>query len=711
MDRDRFMYERGRDMGMDREFEMRGRGGGGGGLLPGPVDDFEMGRERGPYGPSGILGEVPRGRPLLSEPSAPPSLMGRNGPTPSTVDPLTVGLQEQLMNHKRLEEKLNLRESQLALASNLLQQQSQMIGDINTKMGAPGLMGPAPGPLGPPGGPSPGRIPSLLDGPPGPRPGPPPMMPMKRPNEGMRMDMKRSRFDQGPPPTVHQGRPDFIRPGGIRREEYDPKFPTTDRGFGQHMRSRQHEERMRGVGDVARSNMARNQAQQHLRLLEDDDSFCKLCVEPLKIPADKHKKTSIHRKRVVQVNMGCRWCNVPCFKNFKEVLNHRGTKRHMDNEKKNKDLGSKRSDSSERDHRDRDRRRHDDDRGHGKDKDKKSSTSSSLSSSKKDSKDSKDSKEYKDSKSNGTSKSSTSSKPTEKKVAPKPEVKDEKVLKAQLDASEKDMKEMETATFDSKKPVGQSLVIPVTGFFCKLCHKFYNNEEAAKVGHCKTQVHFDKFKTAMLAKLKKKVEADKKALDEAVKEKTEKEAKEKSKTVVKEESKTEIIEIKDDDETAEKEEVESVDEGKAEEDSTEQTTAQNQDETMDPDDTMKTVDFADVTAEEKSLLADGDENGTAKMEDENQNGDADHTEDDIADNSDAAIIGLEESNEDQTTDDAQNENEAENETENPENETDETITEEATETSEPTEGATTKSPRSRVRTGKPRGGKAKRGKK
>jgi len=40
-------------------------------------------------------------------------------------------------------------------------------------------------------------------------------------------------------------------------------------------------------------------------------------------------------------------------------------------------------------------------------------------------------------------------------------------------------------------------VISVTGYFCKLCHKFYNNETMARITHCKSQAHFDKFLVRM----------------------------------------------------------------------------------------------------------------------------------------------------------------------------------------------------------------------
>ena len=46
---------------------------------------------------------------------------------------------------------------------------------------------------------------------------------------------------------------------------------------------------------------------------------------------------------------------------------------------------------------------------------------------------------------------------------------------------------------DDAAVAGVDQVISVTGYFCKLCHKFYNNEMMARITHCKTQAHFDKY--------------------------------------------------------------------------------------------------------------------------------------------------------------------------------------------------------------------------
>lgn len=52
--------------------------------------------------------------------------------------------------------------------------------------------------------------------------------------------------------------------------------------------------------------------------------------------------------------------------------------------------------------------------------------------------------------------------------------------------------------------VGVEQVISVTGYFCKLCHKFYNNETMARITHCKTQTHFDKYLDHMRQKSQEK---------------------------------------------------------------------------------------------------------------------------------------------------------------------------------------------------------------
>jgi len=41
-------------------------------------------------------------------------------------------------------------------------------------------------------------------------------------------------------------------------------------------------------------------------------------------------------------------------------------------------------------------------------------------------------------------------------------------------------------------------VIPVTGFFCKLCNIFYTDESKAKSQHCRSLEHHNNFKVTVI---------------------------------------------------------------------------------------------------------------------------------------------------------------------------------------------------------------------
>ncbi|XP_039618598.1 cip1-interacting zinc finger protein-like [Polypterus senegalus] len=49
----------------------------------------------------------------------------------------------------------------------------------------------------------------------------------------------------------------------------------------------------------------------------------------------------------------------------------------------------------------------------------------------------------------------------------------------------------ENTQYNSETQYGSSFVIPVAGFLCRLCHKFYHFESAARVSHCKSLAHFE----------------------------------------------------------------------------------------------------------------------------------------------------------------------------------------------------------------------------
>nr|XP_057944397.1 zinc finger protein 638-like [Doryrhamphus excisus]XP_057944405.1 zinc finger protein 638-like [Doryrhamphus excisus] len=48
-----------------------------------------------------------------------------------------------------------------------------------------------------------------------------------------------------------------------------------------------------------------------------------------------------------------------------------------------------------------------------------------------------------------------------------------------------------TLSFDPSNPVGMEFLVPKTGFFCKVCNRFFSGNHDAQILHCKTLKHFD----------------------------------------------------------------------------------------------------------------------------------------------------------------------------------------------------------------------------
>ncbi|KFP55972.1 Cip1-interacting zinc finger protein, partial [Cariama cristata] len=40
---------------------------------------------------------------------------------------------------------------------------------------------------------------------------------------------------------------------------------------------------------------------------------------------------------------------------------------------------------------------------------------------------------------------------------------------------------------------GLDFLVPVAGYLCRLCHKFYHSDSAARLAHCKSLMHFENF--------------------------------------------------------------------------------------------------------------------------------------------------------------------------------------------------------------------------
>lgn len=94
------------------------------------------------------------------------------------------------------------------------------------------------------------------------------------------------------------------------------------------------------------------------------------------------------------------------------------------------------------------------------------------------------------------------SKSAEKDVAVLPQcpvkVPPNQIKKESLATKTKEKVVTEIPQYSPDVPIGQNYIVAVTGFYCKLCSKFYNNEKAAKESHCQSRSHYDKYKIAIL---------------------------------------------------------------------------------------------------------------------------------------------------------------------------------------------------------------------
>ncbi|TNN73807.1 Cip1-interacting zinc finger protein [Liparis tanakae] len=68
--------------------------------------------------------------------------------------------------------------------------------------------------------------------------------------------------------------------------------------------------------------------------------------------------------------------------------------------------------------------------------------------------------------------------------------------------------------YDSDTVYGSSFLVPVAGFICRLCKKFYNFESSALHAHCKTMKHFENLKkySELLSQKKEAVESSRESL-------------------------------------------------------------------------------------------------------------------------------------------------------------------------------------------------------
>ncbi|XP_064879604.1 matrin-3-like [Oncorhynchus nerka] len=75
---------------------------------------------------------------------------------------------------------------------------------------------------------------------------------------------------------------------------------------------------------------------------------------------------------------------------------------------------------------------------------------------------------------------------------------EEKQQQQQEEKKKKKKKQEEPlGPYQPDNPVGLDYLVPRTGFFCKLCNIFYNNEETAKSVHCSSEEHYLNLKRKM----------------------------------------------------------------------------------------------------------------------------------------------------------------------------------------------------------------------
>ncbi|KAF7652324.1 hypothetical protein LDENG_00098160 [Lucifuga dentata] len=70
----------------------------------------------------------------------------------------------------------------------------------------------------------------------------------------------------------------------------------------------------------------------------------------------------------------------------------------------------------------------------------------------------------------------------------------EKCVKKKLTTQTPAESEFTLPPFDSSNPVGMEFLVPKTGFFCKVCNRFFTGTKEAEINHCKTLKHYENLK-------------------------------------------------------------------------------------------------------------------------------------------------------------------------------------------------------------------------
>lgn len=88
---------------------------------------------------------------------------------------------------------------------------------------------------------------------------------------------------------------------------------------------------------------------------------------------------------------------------------------------------------------------------------------------------------------------------------------EEEIAVCEKHPGHRDMALEETTDYEAYDPetqYGTSFVVPVAGFLCKLCHKFYHFEASARETHCRSLMHFQNLQKHNALKMQKKPPQD-----------------------------------------------------------------------------------------------------------------------------------------------------------------------------------------------------------
>lgn len=194
------------------------------------------------------------------------------------------------------------------------------------------------------------------------------------------------------------------------------------------------------------------------------DNICNICNWSYSTSYIVHCQTLDHKRRAKLVNKGCLLCKTGKFKNYPEYVKHLDSSKHKQKkEDLNRDLDAKKKLTEQQDRT-------------GIKQEETSATKDKIYGSKLKQEVDTD-KDYQDT-----------------------STEDVKMMDDVADGDCDSFSKADSLVYDSNVAVGQEHVISVTGYFCKLCRKFYNNETMAKVTHCKAETHFEKYRDALRLK-------------------------------------------------------------------------------------------------------------------------------------------------------------------------------------------------------------------